>query len=321
VRPGTDITRSSFIGKNIEFFFADIRFDENLDHAFDEIDVLVHLASAVENKQDIHLSSTIIGTHRILSAMERSQTRVLVFASSLAVYDWSSAKGCIHEESSIETDCARRDDYAVSKISQEKIVRTISERNSWSLVVMRPGFIWGRRHEMVAGLGQSLGRVRVVIGPFARPPMTHVLNCAAAFVTAAEKIHEAAGQTFNVVDGHGTNSWQYVGHHIAQSVSPAVRMPLPYQVGLALTHVLWRFGRIVVGNDKGFPNILIPSRFEARFKPLRCDGRKLRARLGWIPPYSFEECLSATYGESGTKATRGSGKRSRSSDRPAGVAQ
>ena len=59
-------------------------------------------------------------------------------------------------------------------------------------------------------------------------------------------------------------------------------MPIPY--GLAISGVRlarWTSKKLFRGKGK-LPSILVPCRFEARFKPLRFDNRKLRRspRLG-----------------------------------------
>jgi nucleoside-diphosphate-sugar epimerase len=59
------------------------------------------------------------------------------------------------------------------------------DKHGWDLTVLRPGFIWGRDHGYLAALGQQFGRHHLVIGPLTRLPLTHVENCADAFVLAA----------------------------------------------------------------------------------------------------------------------------------------
>ena len=44
------------------------------------------------------------------------------------------------------------------------------------------------------------------------------------------------------------------------------------------------------------PGLLVPCRFEARFKPLRFPATRAERELGWTPPLSYEECLERTYG-------------------------
>ena len=122
-------------------------------------------------------------------------------------------RGILTEESPLESDLYQRDGYAIAKTWQERIVRRMSQEHRWDLTVIRPGFIWGRDHEYLAGLGQRLGRWHLVFGPSTRLPLTHVENCADCFAEAVEN-PRAVGQTFNLVDGHDISSWHYLGEYL-----------------------------------------------------------------------------------------------------------
>ena len=89
----------------------------------------------------------------------------------------------------------------------------MSQKHNWDLTVLRPGFIWGRDHGYLGGLGQKLGRLHLVLGPSTRLPLTHVENCGDCFALAAEH-PRAIGETFNVVDGHQVSSWRYLGEYL-----------------------------------------------------------------------------------------------------------
>ncbi len=54
-------------------------------------------------------------------------------------------------------------------------------------------------------------------------------------------------------------------------------------------------GLLFRGKGK-LPSILVPCRFEARFKPLRYTNRKLVEGLGWNPPLDRLEQIRRTYG-------------------------
>ena len=56
------------------------------------------------------------------------------------------------------------------------------------------------------------------------------------------------------------------------------------------------FGNIFPTGKRKVPGLLIPSRFEARFKPLRFSNAKARHILGWVPPFFYEACLDRRYG-------------------------
>ena len=295
VRPAAkvDPARLGWDG-DVELFRADLRASRDLPAALEGVDALVHLAAAVTGGEEVQFAASVVGTERLLAAMAQSRTKRLALASSFSVYDWSEIRGTLTEESPLEAEIYERDGYAVAKYWQEKVARRTAEENNWELTVLRPGFIWGRGNEYLSGIGQSAGPLEVVIGPARQMPLTHVVNCADCFVTAAEK-PEAAGQTFNVVDGHAASVWTYTGEYLRRTGTRRWRVPLPYWLGITGTRVIQRTSKWIFNGKGKLPSLFVPCRFEARFKPLRFPNDKLRTVLGWRPPLDWDESLRRTY--------------------------
>jgi UDP-glucose 4-epimerase len=278
---------------SVEVFRADLRSSGQLESAFDGVDVLVHLAGLVAGAEDAQFAATVVGTERLLAAMARTSCKRVVLASSFSVYDWSSIRGTLDEDSPLEPipDLYERDGYSISKSWQERVARRFAEKHGWDLTVLRPGFIWGRDRAYLAALGQQVGKIHFVIGPLSRIPMTHVANCADFFALAARD-QRARGQTFNVVDGEGERIWSFLGAYLRGNGERGLRIPLPYRwlywcVRLAYSTIFRR-------NTK-LPHILVPCRFESRLKPLRYTNRRAREVLGWSPPFDFRTCLEKTF--------------------------
>jgi len=298
VRPATPVEGLSW-PLTVEIARADLRgaVPESL---FSGVDVVVHLAAAVSGGEDAQFSATVVGTERLLAAMAHSKVRRLVLASSFSVYDWSRIAGTLNEDSPLEVapDLYERDGYAVAKSWQERITRAAAKQQGWELVVLRPGWIWGLGHGYLAGLGQQFGSVHLVFGPSTRLPLTHVENCADVFARCVDA-EAAAGRTFNVVDSDDVRIWQYLGDHLRRSGEPGFRVPIPYALGYAVTKLATATSKWLFHGKGKLPGVLIPCRFEARFKPLRFPGDKARRELGWVPPHSYEACLDLTYGRPG----------------------
>jgi 2-alkyl-3-oxoalkanoate reductase len=278
---------------SVEVFRADLRTSRELGRAFDDIDVLVHLAAVVSGGEDAQFAGTVAGTERLLDAMAASSCRRLVLCSSFSVYDYGATRRILDEESPLHRvpDVYTRDGYTISKWWQERVTRRLAEMHGWDLTVLRPGFIWGRDHSYLAALGQQLGRHHLVIGPLTRMPMTHVENCADVFAVAVTD-PRARGQTLNVVDGPGERIWSYLSDHMRGSGQRGWRLPIPYSlaswaVRLAFATVFRRATKV--------PSILIPHRFESRLKPLRFVNHRLRVTLGWTPPLDYDQCLVRTH--------------------------
>ena len=277
----------------VEIYRADLRAARDLERAFAGVDVLVHLAAAVTGGEDAQFAATVSGTERLLEAMGRSACRRLVLASSFSVYDWSRISGTLDEDSPLEPvpDLYERDGYSIAKSWQERVTRRFAGKHGWDLTVLRPGFIWGRDHAYLAALGQQVGRVHLVIGPFSRMPATHVENCADLFALAAED-PRARGQTFNVVDNDGERIWSYLGDYLRESGQGGFRIPVPYR--LAYSIVRLAYATVFRRNPK-LPHVFVPCRFESRLKPLRFTNRRAREVLGWEPKLGYRECLSRTW--------------------------
>ena len=279
---------------SVELFRADLRTSRDLLAAFEGVDVLIHLAAVVSGGEDAQFAGTVVGTERLLEAMAGSSCRRLVLCSSCSVYDFSSTHGTLEETSPLHPvpDVYARDGYTIAKWWQERVTRRLAEQHGWDLTVLRPGFIWGRDHGYLSGLGQQFGRHHLVIGPLTRMPMTHVENCADVFALAAADPC-ARGQTLNVFDGPGERIWTYLSDYMRGSGQKGWRVPVPYWLGISVVRLAFA---TVFRRATKVPTILIPNRFESRLKPLRFDNRKLRETLGWTPPFDYEQCLERTYG-------------------------
>lgn len=295
VRPAANLSDLNWPDA-VEVIRADLRATRDLEAAFDDIDVLIHLAAAVTGGEDAQFAAAVVGTERLLDAMARSNTRRVVLASSFSVYDWRRARGTLDESTPIAAgaDLYERDGYAVAKAWQERVVRARAEQRGWALTVLRPGFIWGCGNAYLACLGQRLGRVHLVFGPRTRIPLTHVEACAAGFVLAAEN-PRAIGETFNLVDDDEVRVWGYLGDYLKHRGVREWRVPIPYFAALAGVRLAHATSKWVFRGKGKLPGLLIPCRFEARFKPLRYSNQKARNLLGWESVRSHADRLERTY--------------------------
>ena len=292
VRPATRLEKLDW-PSSVEVFRADLRTSRELGRAFENVDMLVHLAAVVSGGEDAQFAGTVAGTERLLEAMATSACRKLVLCSSFSVYDFSSTSEALNEDSPLHQvpDVYKRDGYTISKWWQERVTRRYAEKHAWDLTILRPGFIWGRDHGYLSALGQQFGRHHLVIGPMTRIPMTHVENCAEAFAAAATHPN-APGKILNVVDGPGERIWSYLSDYMRRSGQSGWRLTVPYW--LAISAVKLAYVTIFRSATK-VPTILIPRRLESRLKPLHFENRRLRETLDWTPPYNYQQCLAMTY--------------------------
>lgn len=264
-------------GARAEVVRADLRAPGTLDGLFEGVDVLVHLAATMRGTPHALFAGTVVCTENLLEAMRRvGSTRRIVLASSLAVYDWRSARTPVSEEGALEPAPYERDGYTLAKLWQERVTRRLAQENGWTLSVLRPGFIYGPGAVPVAGAGVRLGPLFLVVAPFAALPTTHVENCARAFAAAAE--NGAAG-TFNIVDDERVSAWRYAAR---LTQGRALRLPLPYGVGIAAAYAAQAASRMLFPPRGGrLPQLLVPCSYRARFRRVDFDNRRAKQALGW----------------------------------------
>ncbi|WP_316184445.1 MULTISPECIES: NAD(P)-dependent oxidoreductase [unclassified Bradyrhizobium] len=293
VRPATRVDALGW-PSSVDIVRADLRTSRDLARAFENVDVLIHLAAVVAGGEDAQFAGTVGGTERLLEAMAGSACRRLVLCSSFSVYDYTATRDVLDESAPLQQtpDVYTRGGYTVAKWWQERVTRRYVEKNGWDLTVLRPGFIWGRGHGYLAALGQQIGRHHVVIGPLTRIPMTHVENCAGVFALAATD-SRAIGQTLNIVDGPGERVWTYLSDYMRGTGERGLRLPIPHWLASSIVRLAFA---TVFRRATKVPAILTPKKFDAMLKPLRFDNRKLRETLGWTPPLDYEQCLARTYG-------------------------
>ncbi len=291
IRPTS--TLPAWAGK-VEIFRADLRVHDALITAFANIDAVIHLAAATSGSEDTQFTSSVVATERFLDAMAQSFVRRLIHVSSLVVYDWSATKTIMDEETPLLKNIYDMGAYTIAKVWQERVVKRAAGAYSWDLTIMRPGFIWGPEHAEIAGMGRRFGRIYLMFGPFTRLPLSYVANCADCLVTATES-PAAIGETFNVIDGDDVRVWRYAREYARRIGPRGVLLPVPYSIGFGIANVAALASKMLFGKKGKLPSILMPRRFESQFKPIRFSNNKLKQRLTWVPPLSFDECLSGTY--------------------------
>lgn len=248
-------------------------------------DAVVHAAALVVGDAEMQLATTVRSTERMYDAMVEASCQRVVLVSSLSVYDWSKVRGKLDEQTPLEDGqrMFQRDAYAVSKLWQERLTKRYATVNDWKYTILRPGFIWGEGNMEPACLGQRIGKVWVNISPWSRPPFSYVDNCADA-IAAAVGDERAHGEVFNVVDTASLTNAAYLRRLRRLESRRTWQIPLPYPVGVAMTRMATLTSRLLFGSHGKLPSLLVPRRFQARFKPVRTNSDRLTTELGWKPP-------------------------------------
>ena len=205
--------------------------------------------------------------------------------------------GTLDEETPLEEapGLYDRDGYAIAKAWQERVARRVAAAHGWGLNVLRPGFIWGRGQPSLAGMGQRLGPLLLVIGPLARLPLTHVENCADA-VRAGRR-----GPPRRRADAQRRRRRRPARLGLrrrapARHRHPGGARPVPYGAALAAVRLVRAASRGGTSAARGSCRACW-CRGGSRPDSSRCatSNRRLREVLGWRPPLGPAERLRRTY--------------------------
>lgn len=270
----------------VEIVRGDLRCRRDLAHVLQNVDVIVHLAAAVTGDDEVQFLNTVVATENLLVAAQAACIDRFILCSSFSVYDWKRSPRLLDEESPLEANLYTRDGYAIAKSWQERLVRRHAAKNKWQLTVLRPGFIWSPDADAPAAVGHSFGPCHVVFGGLRPLPITHVDNCAECFATAVDS-PAAIGETFNVVDPEVVTAWQFMGCCLRENHVPGFRLFVPHVIGLTLAVAATRLFRLLLGPTAKLPGLLMPNRFQARFRPLRFTASKAQSLLNWKPHVSL----------------------------------
>jgi 2-alkyl-3-oxoalkanoate reductase len=271
-----------------ESVVADLVSSKDLVSAFEGVDVLIHLAAALQGSFEGMRRNTVDATQNLLLAMSRSSTRRLVLASTFSVYDRSRIGAALSEKSPVydERGLTFCDAYASSKTLQERAVREMSAKYGWDLIVLRSGVIWGPNRWGGFLLGTQFGPLQMVVAPSSIARLAYVENVADAFVRAIECSECVGEQVINVVDDPDTTIW-----HFARAIRPHLGVwlfPVPYGLGL----VVAKAATFLTSSSSHLPYFLQVRRFEAMHKPVTFANLKLRQILHWTPRFTFEQAIA-----------------------------
>lgn len=294
LRPVADVSKLGWpTTDKLEIVRADLRSRNGLTEAVRDVDSVIHLAAAKSGDVYSQYAGTVVATENLLAAMTEAGLHRMVAISSFSVYDFvhASPLAALDEQTPLEQDSLNRDAYAHTKLVQEQLIREHAATHQWSLVVLRPGMIWGRDNLLNAWIGMPGGsRFWIRTGAWARIPLTYVENCAEAIVMATSS-KAAQGETFNIVDDGAPTQRQFARVVLRRVDPKRVTIPVSYTLLRLIAGSLSLVNKGVLKNGARVPSLLVPSRLAARGRPLQYSNKKVKTVLDWKPRYTLEEGL------------------------------
>lgn len=268
---------------------GDITQPSSLAAALQGCDAVVHLAAL------LHITTPTAAldaeyrrvndeaTGALVAASGAAGVSRLVYASTIAVYG-PQARGTVLDE---QSPCRPDTTYGRTKLAGEQHVRDARRADATPMgVVLRLGAVYGigvkgnyRR------LLDALARGRYVqIGPGRnRRVLVHEADVARAVLLALTH-PDAAGQTFNVTDGH-VHEVRDIVAAMCEALNrpvPRLRVPVPVaRAGAGLVERLWRV--------TGRPPPVTRAAIDKLVEDVAVDGRLLQHRLGFAPRFSLPD--------------------------------
>lgn len=297
VRPGSDIqSLRDFVGKRrwscTETVSVQLSDAEQCRELVRGCDVVYHAAASLSGSASNLVLNSVVPTRNLMTVAAEEGVSRFVLVSSLGVYGSQELPRNALLDEACPVDCAGylRDPYTYSKILQEELAWEISRAQRLSLVVVRPGVIFGdERGAMSHRVGLQLGGLLLRMGGRQRVPFTYVDNCAEA-VKLAGLNSGIDGQIFNVVDDDLPTGRQVLRRYRkAGRRFRVVGIPQFATNWLAALNE-WYSAR----TEQQIPAVLTRYRVQAMWKPLQYSNDRAKQQLGWRPSTSFDEAFERT---------------------------
>ena len=261
----------------------DINGDTDWTSALYGVDVIIHLAARVHVMKDTaedplteFLKVNLHGTENLAQQAARAGIKRLVYVSSIKVNGEETQGQRCYTEEDIP---APQHPYGISKWQAEQALRRIALETNLQVVIVRPPLVYGpgvkgNFNSLMAAIEK--GRALPLAGAHNVRSQVYVGNLVSALIACATH-PAAAGQTYLVRDD-GNISTALLVKKISVALGRNNR-------SFYFPEKLLRIAAATLGRADQINRL---------FGSLRVSDAKLRGELGWIPPYTLEQGLSAT---------------------------
>ena len=262
----------------VEIYFGDIRNYESFKKASEGVDVIIHLAAAMNVPSSEYEEITVEGVKNLIKIAKVLNISKIVYMSSMSVYDREGKLKDfkISEDYILEQYPEKRGAYTLSKVKAEKLVlqELYSTDTRWT--ILRPSIIYGIKKRIsfkqIGGL--AIGdKIRIVFGSGRKKlRLIHVEDVIDAIILSI-KNNQSDGKIYNVGSENLITKKKYIQNHFKNGITIFVPTLIIY-LGIYFQEILCS----ILGRKP----VLTRSRFLTSQKDLTLDYSKILNDLGWI---------------------------------------
>ena len=287
VLEGEDISDLKRIGA--EIIYGDITKPATLNHATNEIDIIVHACGIIHPKMfKISMLYAINrdGTKNILKAAVLNKVKKIIYISSNAAVGFNKKRDKLLTEKDVPKPYTP---YGHSKYQAEKIVQKYQKSGKIETVILRPCWFYGpgqpKRQTTLMKMIQNSRPILFGDGNNLRS-MTHIDNLVHATILSIEKT-VANGQIYWISD-EKPYTMNYIYNTIAKQLKVKIKpKKIPYIVSniMELTDIiLSKLGIYIIQLHVGGEMV----------RNITCSVDKAKKELGYEPKFTLEEGMESS---------------------------
>jgi nucleoside-diphosphate-sugar epimerase len=267
--------------KDAEVVVGDINGDTSWTAALRDVDVVIHLAARVHVMTE-HSANPLAefrrinvdGTRHLAECATKAGVKRFVYVSSVKVNGEQTTLPYTELDEPNPQDA-----YGISKWEAEQALHKISPETGMEVVVVRPPLVYGARVK-----GNFAQMIKVLAKGIPLPfesvknlrSFIYVENLVDTLILCATH-PKAAGQTYLVSDVQDISTPDLLRKLSSAMGKPAKLLPCS-------SSLIRLAGRLLRKSDQ----------IDKLVGSLQVDSSKIRRELGWEPPFSLDEGLSAT---------------------------
>jgi 2-alkyl-3-oxoalkanoate reductase len=265
-----------------------------IERTIEGAEIVYHLAARVSgSRSEREFTETNVGgTQRVLEACARHGVRRVVYHSSLAVYGPGHGATPIDESSPFDPHPELRGYYPESKIKADQFAASFAREKELSVVILRPGLIYGPGRIPLGLLAFALGKTHFVFGqPSLHLPVNYIENLLDA-IRMAGSWESREAEEFNIVDDEDLTLGEY--HRALNETAHARTIFLPgwpVEFSAPGVDLVTRALGLMAGSR--LTRYQVRRMLEDRFYPMK----KIRTRLGWTARVPVSEALRRSLGD------------------------